>query len=81
MPLPPLKTFAQFNVRKFTKEKKAIREQQAATHQYIREDKVELSSTQAKLRQLKVKVSKGRFSKQSETNCMYVSLGTMHFCL
>ena len=57
MPLQPLKTFAQFNVGKFMKEKKAVREQQAATHQSIREEKVKLSSTQAKLRRLKVKVS------------------------
>ena len=39
------------------KEKKAVREQQAATHQFIREEKVKLSSTQAKFRRLKVKVS------------------------
>ena len=57
MPLQPLKTFARFNVDKFMKEKKAVREQQAATHQSIGEEKVKLSSTQAKLRRLKVKVS------------------------
>lgn len=57
MPLPSLKTIARFNVGKFMKEKKAAREQQAAAHKSIKEEKVKLSSTQAKLRRLKVKVS------------------------
>ena len=48
---------SRFNVSKFMKEKKEIREQQAATHESIAEEKLKLSAAQAKLRRLKGKVS------------------------
>ena len=48
---------SRFNVSKFMKEKKEIREKQAATHESIAEEKLKLSAAQAKLRRLKGKVS------------------------
>ena len=47
---------SRFNVSKFMKEKKEIREH-AATHESIAEEKLKLSAAQAKLRRLKGKVS------------------------
>ena len=48
---------SRFNVGKFMKEKKEIREKQAAAQESIAEEKLKLSAARAKLRQLKGKVS------------------------
>ena len=68
---------SRFNVSKFMKEKKEIREKQAATHESIAEEKLKLSAAQAKLRRLKGKVS---FTSSVLANSLFYQLTPISTC-